>query len=162
VIANGSANTVAASAKATPCLVRLRAAFRMSHSNSIDSDYRGAAGRARANRHRFHHPVIISPQQQATLAGRFGDPFSRPAACHARHVRRCLQHRAAAAVASTSSGVDSTTHGEPLIDATREQTQPPRSMLEATPATSARAPASPLPAIAARRPTQRPPIRPAQ
>ena len=77
MIANGSANTVAASAKATPCLDRLRAAFRMSHSNSINSDYRGAAGRARPNRHRFHHPVIISPQQQAILAGGFGYPFLR-------------------------------------------------------------------------------------
>jgi hypothetical protein len=126
---------VAASAKATPCLVRLRAAFRMSHSNSIDSDYRAAAGRARANRHRFHHPVIISPQQQATLAGRFGDPFSRPAACHARQVRRCLPHRAAAAVASTSRGVDSTVRGEWGLSAVamvlpRERVQSVTSLLE--------------------------------
>jgi hypothetical protein len=33
------------------------------------------------------------------------------AACHARHVRRCLPHWAAAAVASTSRGVDSTVRG---------------------------------------------------
>jgi len=34
-----------------------------------------------------------------------------PVAHHARQVRRCLPHRAAAAVASTSSGVDSTVRG---------------------------------------------------
>jgi len=103
-----------------------------------------------------------SPHQRTARSDRPGDPACGPVAHHARHVRRCLPHNAAAAVASPSRGVDSTTHGEPLIDATREQTQPPRSMLEATPATSARGPASPLPAKAARRPTQRPPIRPAR
>jgi hypothetical protein len=36
----------------------------------------------------------------------------RPAACHARHVRRCLPHNAAAVVASTSRGPDSTVRTE--------------------------------------------------
>ena len=40
------------------------------------------------------------------------DPACGPVAHHARLVRRCLPHSAAAAVASTSRGVDSTVRGE--------------------------------------------------
>ncbi len=53
-----------------------------------------------------------SPHQRTANSDRSGDPACGPVAHHARHVRRCLPHSAAAAVASTSRGVDSTVRGE--------------------------------------------------
>ncbi|MEY3172448.1 MAG: hypothetical protein RLZZ436_361 [Planctomycetota bacterium] len=52
-----------------------------------------------------------SPHRRTARSDRPGDPACGPVAHHARHVRRCLPHWAAAAVASTSRGVDSTVRG---------------------------------------------------
>ena len=60
------------------------------------------------------HPCLQftkSRHQRTARSDRPEDPACGTVAHHTRHVRKCLPHRAAAAVASTSRGVDSTFGG---------------------------------------------------
>ena len=60
------------------------------------------------------HPCLQftkSRHQRTARSDRPEDPACGTVAHHTRHVRKCLPHRAAAAVASTSRGVDSTVRG---------------------------------------------------